>query len=105
MSTNRTKIDWAWYWAKSFLSRPHTGFSFHSNDPEDIRAMAALLRRAFRRSHAASDKHAGRTQEGLVAEIARELYDRFVMGGWEPQDAYPDIREWLARSQRSKEGR
>jgi len=33
--------------------------------------------------------------EELVIEIARELYDRFVMGGWEPQDAYPQIRYWL----------
>jgi hypothetical protein len=32
----------------------------------------------------------------LVIEIARELYDRFVMGGWEPQDAYPQIERWLA---------
>lgn len=38
-------------------------------------------------------------QELLVQEIARELYDRFVMGGWEPQDAYPQIREWLSRSE------
>jgi chromosome segregation ATPase len=34
--------------------------------------------------------------EPLVVEIARELYDRFVMGGWEPQDAYPQIERWLA---------
>jgi hypothetical protein len=34
-------------------------------------------------------------KEELVIEIARELYDRFVMGGWEPQDAYPSIRAWL----------
>lgn len=34
--------------------------------------------------------------EPLVIEIARELYDRFVMGGWEPQDAYPQIERWLA---------
>lgn len=33
--------------------------------------------------------------EDLVITIARELYDRFMMGGWEPQDAYPQIREWL----------
>jgi hypothetical protein len=33
--------------------------------------------------------------EYLVMMIARELYDRFVMGGWEPQDAYPQIRRWL----------
>jgi hypothetical protein len=34
--------------------------------------------------------------ELVVREIARELYDRFVMGGWEPEDAYPQIRKWLA---------
>jgi hypothetical protein len=37
-----------------------------------------------------------RTAEELVVEIARELYDRFVMGGWQPQDAYPQIRRWLS---------
>ena len=42
------------------------------------------------------------SKEELVIEIARELYDRFVMGGWEPQDAYPQIREWL-RDSPSKE--
>lgn len=40
-----------------------------------------------------------RTLEGdrakLVIEIARELYDRFLMGGWEPQDAYHQIEVWL----------
>ena len=35
------------------------------------------------------------SKEELVIEIARELYDRFVMGVWEPQDAYPQIRKWL----------
>ena len=35
------------------------------------------------------------SREELVITIARELYDRFVMGGWEPQDAYPQIREML----------
>jgi hypothetical protein len=33
--------------------------------------------------------------EQLVVDLARELYDRFVMGGWEPQDAYPQIRAML----------
>ncbi len=36
--------------------------------------------------------------EQLVIDLARELYDRFVMGGWEPQDAYPQIRAMLAGS-------
>ena len=30
-------------------------------------------------------------EKTLVASLARELYDRFVMGGWEPQDAYAEI--------------
>jgi cysteinyl-tRNA synthetase len=34
--------------------------------------------------------------EQLVIDLARELYDRFVMGGWEPQDAYPQIRAMLS---------
>lgn len=32
----------------------------------------------------------------IVIDLARELYDRFVMGGWEPQDAYPTIARMLA---------
>ena len=35
-------------------------------------------------------------REQFVRDIARELYDGFVMGGWEPQDAYPQIRAMLA---------
>ena len=35
------------------------------------------------------------TNEQLVIDLARELYDRFVMGGWEPQDAHQQIREML----------
>jgi hypothetical protein len=27
----------------------------------------------------------------VARNLARELYDRFVMGGWEPQDAWPMI--------------
>jgi hypothetical protein len=42
-----------------------------------------------------------RRQEELVTEIARELYDRFVMGGWEPQDAHEQIREWLAEARQA----
>ncbi len=34
--------------------------------------------------------------EQLVIDLARELYERFVMGGWEPQEAYPTIRAMLA---------
>jgi hypothetical protein len=33
----------------------------------------------------------GEPQNELVIEICRELYDRFAMGGWEPQDAH----DWL----------
>ena len=32
---------------------------------------------------------------GLASEICRELYDRFVMGGWEPQDAHAQIAALL----------
>jgi hypothetical protein len=28
------------------------------------------------------------TAEQFAIDICRELYDRFVMGGWEPQDAH-----------------
>ncbi len=31
----------------------------------------------------------------LIVELARELYDRFVMGGWEPQDTYAWIEQKL----------
>jgi hypothetical protein len=37
-------------------------------------------------------------KDDLTAEIARELYDRFVMGGWSPEDAYEQIDAWLAES-------
>jgi hypothetical protein len=33
--------------------------------------------------------------DNLVIDICRETYDRFVMGGWEPQDAHEMIREML----------
>ena len=33
--------------------------------------------------------------EMLVVDIAREMYDRFVMGGWTPEDAHPQIRAML----------
>jgi hypothetical protein len=33
--------------------------------------------------------------EALVVDLARELYDRFVMGGWEPEDAHDLIRDML----------
>lgn len=31
----------------------------------------------------------------VVVGLARELYDRFVMGGWEPQDSYELIEDIL----------
>lgn len=37
----------------------------------------------------------GSPADELVIEICRELYDRFVMGGWEPQDAHDWVRERL----------
>ena len=55
MSTNRTKIDWAYMWAKKFLSDMGR-FSFNSGDPDDIRALAALLRRAARRARVPEGK-------------------------------------------------
>jgi hypothetical protein len=33
--------------------------------------------------------------DDLVIDLARETYDRFVMGGWEPQDAHEMIRAML----------
>lgn len=55
MGTNRTKTDWAYQWAKRFLNNESGKdgrmgrFGMRSNDPDDIRALAALLRRAKRR--------------------------------------------------------
>jgi hypothetical protein len=46
LATNRTKIDWAYKQAEKFLNN-YDGL--RSNCPEDIRAFAALLRRAERR--------------------------------------------------------
>ena len=37
-------------------------------------------------------------QEALVEKLARELYDGFIMGGWDPQDAYPILREAIRRT-------
>jgi hypothetical protein len=34
-------------------------------------------------------------REELVRRLAAELYDCFMMGGMEPQDAYPEIRQLL----------
>jgi len=51
---------------------------------------------AGRRDSAESEQE----EDELVVEIARELYDRFVMGGWEPQDAYPQIRVWMLESRK-----
>lgn len=31
----------------------------------------------------------------VVVGLARELYDRYVMGGWEPQDSYELIEDIL----------
>jgi hypothetical protein len=40
--------------------------------------------------------------ELLVIEICRELYDRFMMGGWEPQDAHDWLRRKLAENPMTK---
>jgi hypothetical protein len=39
------------------------------------------------------------TQAMLLAaeEICRETYDRFVMGGWEPQDTQSEVAQILAK--------
>jgi ATP-dependent helicase YprA (DUF1998 family) len=34
----------------------------------------------------------------LAIDLARELYDRFVMGGWEPQNAWTLIDAMIAAS-------
>jgi hypothetical protein len=36
----------------------------------------------------------------LAVELCRELYDRFMMGGWEPQDAHDYVRSALAEHTR-----
>ena len=35
------------------------------------------------------------TAESLAVDIARELYDRFVMGGWSPEEAHDYLRDIL----------
>lgn len=39
----------------------------------------------------------------IVVGLARELYDRFIMGGWEPQDSYQLIEEILGSSGKESE--
>jgi hypothetical protein len=41
---------------------------------------------------------------GGVVTLARELYDRFVMGGWEPQDSYELIAAIFAGSTPAESG-
>lgn len=43
--------------------------------------------------------HACETKFVLVQDLARELYDRFVMGGWEPVDSYA----WISKRLREAE--
>ena len=57
--------------------------------------LVAEYRTSSKVTTAPTEPFADPSKEELVIEIARELYDRFVMGGWEPQDAYPQIRKWL----------
>lgn len=59
------------------------------DDEEEISQaiVDALNARASSQAVAATDD--------LVIEICRELYDRFMMGGWEPQDAHDWVRERL----------
>ena len=56
---------------------------------------AEAYAQSLKQAAAPTEPVADPSKEELVIEIARELYDRFVMGGWEPQDAYPQIRKWL----------
>lgn len=51
MGTNRTKTDWAYQWAKRFLNNESgkDGRMGRFGMRSDIRALAALLRRAKRR--------------------------------------------------------
>ena len=68
----------------------------------DLVNFAEAYAQSLKQAAAPAEPVADPSKEELVIEIARELYDRFVMGGWEPQDAYPQIREWL-RDSPSKE--
>lgn len=53
--------------------------------PSDDRTQTSM-------SHANKETSVPRS---IVVGLARELYDRFVMGGWEPQDSYELIEEIL----------
>lgn len=57
MTTNRTKIDWAYKMAKRFLNNDSERgkFGMRSNDPDDIRALASLLRRVSKRKATGGD--------------------------------------------------
>jgi hypothetical protein len=44
-------------------------------------------------------------QQQLAVDICRELYDRFVMGGWEPQDAHSQVLAMLAGAAPAPEGK
>lgn len=61
----------------------------------DVYAFAEAYAHSLKQAAVPTEPFADPSKEELVIEIARELYDRFVMGGWEPQDAYPQIRKWL----------
>ena len=66
---------------------------------------AEAYAQSLKQAAAPAEPVADPSKEELVIEIARELYDRFVMGGWEPQDAYPQIRKWLRSRKRGSNER
>lgn len=45
-----------------------------------------------------SDQDKKTVPRSYVVGLARELYDRFVMGGWEPQDSYDTIEAILSEN-------
>jgi hypothetical protein len=72
--------------AKRWQGHCVAGFHNFISLPQLLKAYAASL---------ADSPSPTAPNEELVVDLARELYDCFVMGGMEPQDAYPGIRELL----------
>ena len=84
-------------WLKDQIPKPI--YPQYGTTAKPLRIMYGRVRPRNRAEYLAlTEPVADPSKEELVIEIARELYDRFVMGGWEPQDAYPKIRKWLRSS-------
>jgi hypothetical protein len=66
--------------------------AWHDDVSEELDALAHEIHDLLK----GEAEHTPRSDQ-LVIDLARELYDRFVMGGWEPSDAYQLIREMLGR--------